>query len=126
MGFVATWQGPVSPYRFKRNVGIPFLGLGVGNDAFLGSEPGAGHSYMVDLAGMGGVPVRRDLAPARNKTIVTGGPGTAAIAPLSGLTGGIYQTGQLTATALMQFQQRQAFNGAPGTPPGPTGSFSGG
>lgn len=126
MGIFKGWGGPTSPYRFKRNLGIPFLNIGVYNDAFLGTEPGAGHSYLVDRAGMGGVPVKRQMFPAKNHTVITGGPGNAAIAPLGGLTGGLYHAGQLTLTALTQYQQQQAYNGGPGTPPPPVGSFAGG
>jgi len=112
----------MSPYLFKGNNRRPFAGFGVAERGFIGTAPGAPSGLMVSQAGAGGVAVRRDIHSTFG-TYMSGGPGTASIVPLGGLTGGLYQTGMATVTALSEYVQGQSYNGSGPAPP--NGSFNG-
>lgn len=105
---------PPTPYTFKADLplqGVP--GVGVGNMGFRGAPNGAAPRGLLEsLAGAGGILVKRDIAPTAAATgtyLVP--PNNVQTVPLGGLTGAVYQTGQLTAQALMSYQQGQAYNG---------------
>lgn len=121
---IQDWLHARTPYRYKGNFRRPYAGFGVAERGFTGTEPGAPSGLLVDIAGMGGILVKRDIKPAANFVVQTGGAGGAQTSPIGGLTGGLYQVGQLTATALSQYQQQQAYNGT-GTPPPLGQSFAG-
>lgn len=112
-----SWLFPQSPYRFKGNSTLPYAGFGVSERAFLGTSPGAPHMELFPQWGKGGIPVRRQLFPAAPAPLLAGGTGAAAIVGPSGLTGGLYQTGAATVTALQQYVQQQAYNGNGAPPP---------
>lgn len=122
---MGAWWSARTPYLFKGNSRAPYAGFGVAERAFIGTSPGAPQGLLVDIAGAGGVPVKRDIFSTFG-TYISGGPGTAAQVPIGGLTGGLYQVGQLTATALQEFIQQQSYDGGPMTPPTPSGNFRGG
>lgn len=85
----------------------------------------APRGLLVSLEGAGGLLVKRDIAPTAAATgtyLVP--PNNVQTIPLGGLTGGLYQQGQLTAQALMSYTQAQAYNGQGPAPP--MGTFSGG
>jgi len=111
-GFL-TWSPP-TPYTFRADMplsGVPQVGAG--NMGFVGAPNGtAPRSLLEFLGGAGGLLVRGQIKPA------VGGTGTYIVPPgntqemgLGGLTGGVYQVGQLTAQALMSFQQGVPYQG---------------
>lgn len=113
------WLNARTPYRYKGNGKVRNLGFGVEERAFMGTSPGAPYTQLFPQAGIGGIAVKRQMFPAAPAPLIAGGTGAASVVSTSGLTGGLYQTGQLTLTALQQYIAQQAYNGngAP-LPPG--------
>lgn len=109
-----TTLSPPTPYVFRADLplqGVPQVG--VGNMGFTGAPNSLAPRGLLEfLGGSGGVLVKGQIKPA------VGGTGTYIVPPgntqeigLEGLTGGVYQVGQLSSQALMSFMQGQSYQG---------------